>query len=291
MVYHDFVENWFSHSSEKFPGGTLNFSENFLYRKSFWIGGGYHDSLRKFFCLTIPKKIAKRTVLFQKNSGLKKLHKMVYHDFVENWFSQSTEIFVGEPFFFRNFPLSKRFLDRRGISRLSLETFCLTVPKKFVGGPFFQKSSGLRKLHKKVYHDFVENWFSHSTAKLCGGTLHFSEIFFYWNFLWLGGGYHDLLSIFFCLTVPEELLGGPFFQKNSGIKILHKMVYHDFVENRFSQRNENFRRGLLQFSEKFIYRKVLWIGRGYHEFLSKLFCLTVPKKLVGGRLCFRKLLD
>ena len=93
MVYHNFVENWFSHSTEKFRRWTLLFSENFLYRKFFWIGRGYHDFLWKFFCLTVPKKIPKSTLLIQKSSGLKKLHRMVYHNFVESCFSQSFEKF------------------------------------------------------------------------------------------------------------------------------------------------------------------------------------------------------
>ena len=37
-------------------------------------------------------------------------------------------------------------------------------------------------------------------------------------------------------------------------------------------------------SENFGYRKILWIGGGgreYHDFLSKICCLTVPKNFVG----------
>ena len=146
-------------------------------------------------------------------------------------------------------------MHKRCITTLSKIDF-LIVPQNFVGEPFI-----------------------------------FQKFFFIGNFLWLGGGYHDFLSKLFCLTVPKELLGGPFFQKNSGIKKLHKMVYQDFVENWFSHSTKKFRRGLVQFSEKFFYRTVLWIGRGYQDFLSKLFCLTVPKKLVVGRLCFRRFLD
>ena len=133
-----------------------------------------------------------------------------------------------------------------------------------------------------MYHDFVENWFSHSTARLCRGTLQFSEIFFYPKFLWLGGGYHDFLSKLFLSHSTEKIPRGPFFQKKSGIKKLHKMVYHEFVENWFSHSTENFRRGTLLFSEKFFYRKFLWIGMGYHDFLWKFFCLTVPKNFLGG---------
>ena len=81
MVYHDFVENLFSHSTEKFRRGTLRFSENLFNRKILWIGRGYHDFLSKLLSHS-TEKIPRRTLLFQKCSELKKLHKMVYHDFV-----------------------------------------------------------------------------------------------------------------------------------------------------------------------------------------------------------------
>ena len=131
-----------------------------------------------------------------------------------------------------------------------------------------------------MYHDFVQNWFSHSTAKFCRGTLHFSEIFFDRKYLWLGGGYHDFLSKLFCLTVTKKLLEGTFFQKISGLGKLHKKVHHDFVENWFSHSTAKFCRGTLHLSEIFFYRKISWIGKVYHDFLSKLFCLTVPKKFL-----------
>ena len=180
-------------------------------------------------------------------------------------------------------------MDRKRISRISLETFLSDSLKKLPSVTLLiEKCSGLKKLHRMVYHVFVKNWFSQQYQKFRRRNLHFSENFFYRKFLWLGGAYHDFLSKLFCLTVPEELLGGPFFQKISRIKKLHKMVYHDFVENWFSHSTVKIHRGLLQFSEKFFYRKGLWIGRGYHEFLSNFFCLAVPKKLVGEPFVFQK---
>ena len=46
---------------------------------------------------------------------------------------------------------------------------------------------------------------------------------------------------------------------------------------------------LKQFGERkiFGYRKKICIG-GYHDFLSKKFCLTVPKKFVGEPFCVSK---
>ena len=115
------------------------------------------------------------TLLFEKLSGLKKLHKMVYHDFVENWFSHSTVKYRrGLLQFSEKILLSKNFLDRTEIWRLSLETFLSHSNGKLRRGTLvFHKNSGLKKLHKMVYHHFVENWFSHSTEKIRRGTLRF----------------------------------------------------------------------------------------------------------------------
>ena len=145
-------------------------------------------------------------------------------------------------------------------------------------------------MHKKLYHDFFGKWFSHSNEFFRRRTVHFWELFVYRTILWLGGGDHDFLSKLFCLTVPKKLVGDPFFQKISGPIKLHKKLYHDFVENWFSHSTEIFRSGTVQFWGIFFYRKFLWLGGGDHDFLSKLFCLTVQKILVGGRLCFRNFL-
>ena len=56
------------------------------------------------------------------------------------------------------------------------------------------------------------------------------------------------------------------------------------IENLLSHNTENLRRGAPFFvSQNFWYRKNLWIRGGgeYHDFLSKFFCLTVPKNFVG----------
>ena len=148
IVYHDFVENWFSHITEKLRRGTLLFSEKVPYRKSFWIGGDITTFSRNFFCLTAPKKFLVWPFLVEKVSGLKKLHKMVYHDFVENWFSHSTEKFrrgtllLSEKFFYRK----KIFMDGNGISRFSLKIFCLSFEKSRRGTLLFQKISGSKKI-------------------------------------------------------------------------------------------------------------------------------------------------
>ena len=50
---------------------------------------------------------------------------------------------------FRKFPVAKKFMDKRvgGVSRFSVELFCLTVPKNAVGEPFsLSLISGIEKV-------------------------------------------------------------------------------------------------------------------------------------------------
>ena len=64
---------------------------------------------------------------------------------------------------------------------------------------------------------------------------------------------------------------------------LCKRVSRFSVEKILSHGAEKFRRGTLLCFTKFLIPKNVRDNRGgwYHDFLSKLFCLTVPKKFVG----------
>ena len=64
-------------------------------------------------------------------------------------------------------------------------------------------------------------------------------------------------------------------------------VWRFSVENFLSHGAEKFRRGTFLCFRKFLVPKKVWDkrGDGYHDFLSKLFCLTVPKKFVGQPFC------
>ena len=127
--------------------------------------------------------------------------------------------FVGEPFIFQKNFLSKKFMARTGISRFSLETLLSHSTEKIRRGTLvFQKFSGLKKLHKMVYHDFVEHWFSHSTGNIRRGTLHYSEKIFYRKILWIGGGYQDFLSKLLGHSTGIIRRGNLVFQKNFWIK-------------------------------------------------------------------------
>ena len=83
--------------------------------------------------------------------------------------------------------------------------------------------------------------------------------------------------------------------------LLSKIFMHRRGESRFcrkffvsQERNENLCRGTLLFSIKFLVSKKFMDKRGgerrgggreYHDFLSKIFCLTVPKNFIGEPFC------
>ena len=50
---------------------------------------------------------------------------------------------------FRKFLVAKKFMDeKRGVSKNSVEIFCVTVPKLFVGEPFkLSLISGIEKIY------------------------------------------------------------------------------------------------------------------------------------------------
>ena len=72
-----FRQNCFVSLPKNFVGEPFGVSENFWYRKSFWIRGGeYQDFPSKIFCLTVPKNFVVETfcAVFQKISGSEKVY-------------------------------------------------------------------------------------------------------------------------------------------------------------------------------------------------------------------------
>ena len=101
-----------------------------------------------------------------------------------------------------------------------------------------------------------------------------------------GGEYRDFLSKSFCLTVPKISVGLSFIValvSGTGEVCRRRGEYQDFPSKIFLSCNaENFRRGILYCCINFGYRKSLdKRGGEYQYFLSKSFCLTVPKISVG----------
>ena len=99
------VEKFLSHSADKFPRRTLLCFEKILESKIFkQKRGKLQGYLESFFYLTGPKKLRQGTILR-----------------------------------FTNFLVVEKFLWMRGGSyhAFASKSFCLTVPKKFIGEQFF----------------------------------------------------------------------------------------------------------------------------------------------------------
>ena len=61
-----------------------------------------------------------------------------------------------------------------------------------------------------------------------------------------------------------------------------------FVENFLSHSTEKIYWGKIRCIRKFRVSNFFCMKRGYHDFLSKIFCLTVPKNFVGEPFCVSK---
>ena len=164
--------------------------------------------------------------------------------------------------------------------------------------------SGYRKIFwkRKVCQDFsVENFLSHSTENLRNGTLLCSR-FFLVSKLSLDqivgtGDNQDFPSAFFRVTVPINFLGEPlcvseFLRYRLKLRISGcgwgRGLSLFFVRNFSSQSSERARSGILQCLIISGYTKNLCFRKVCHDFLVKIFCLTVPKKnRMGTLLCFR----
>ena len=94
------VENFWSHSAEKFRGHPFIVSENLGYRKILCIIGGIRSFRRKFFV------------------------------------SQCRKILWASLQCLRKFAVSKKFMHTRGYHKFPSKIFCLTVPKNFKKEPF-----------------------------------------------------------------------------------------------------------------------------------------------------------
>ena len=68
------VENFLSHSAEKFRWGTLQCVTNFWYRKILCFRELCHDSLSKIFCLTVPKNFVKDPFSMSLISGIERFY-------------------------------------------------------------------------------------------------------------------------------------------------------------------------------------------------------------------------
>ena len=77
---------------------------------------------------------------------------------------------------FRKFLVAKKFMDKKWgeYQNFPSKTFCLTVPKNFVGEPFsVSLISGIENFYASEGYVtiFCRNFLSGSSEKLCRGTL------------------------------------------------------------------------------------------------------------------------
>ena len=152
--------------------------------------------------------------------------------------------------------VSKNLMHKRGLSRFSVDFFCLTVPKTFVGEPFSAAPiSGIEKqlCLRGLCHDVLSNFFCLSTEIFRRGTFKCVTNFGYRNFFGIRKGGMEAGSI----TI--------------------------FCQNFLSHIDEKFRRGTLLCFREFLVSKNVRDKRrgGYHDLPSKLFFLAVPKNFVG----------
>ena len=139
---------------------------------------------------------------------------------------------------------------------------------------------------------------SHSTGTYLRGTLWCVTNFGHRKILCLRGLCHDFRSNCFCLTVPKNFVGEPFCVSQNFWyrKILWiregegRGKYHDFLSKILSHSVEEpfcVCRGTLLCFRKFLVSKNVKDNRGggYHDFPSKLFCLTVPNHFVDDLFC------
>ena len=139
----------------------------------------------------------------------------------------------------------------------------------------------------------IESLLFHSTEKLCWGTLLCFTKFLVSKSLMdkRGGGgrreYHDFRSQLFSLTVPKVLAGEPF-----SVSLISGMEKFYAYEGNFTIFYRKFFRLTVpkiflrepfHVSQKFWYRKVLWIREegGSITIFRQNFCLTVPRIFVG----------
>ena len=127
---------------------------------------------------------------------------------VENILLHSTEKFRwGTLRCFREIGVSKNFMHYRGYHKFPSKTFCLTVPKNFVGIPsMFQKISGIEKFYasEKGGITFLRRkHFVTQYRKILWASLQcFRKIGVSKNFMH-NRGHHKFPSKIFCLTVPS----------------------------------------------------------------------------------------
>ena len=263
------VKIFLSHSAEKNSRGSLLrcVSEKFRQLKSVWIRGGGSIKIfsRKFFSYS-AEKISRVNLLCCVSENFRQPKSL--------WIRGGGSIM----FFSRQFFFAQCRKSQQGNPSV------LCFRKLLVAKSFMDKKGGISRVS-------VENFLSDSAEKFRRETLQCVISFGYRKILCFRGLCNDFLSKNFCLTVPKHFVVEPFcavFQKNSGSKIFIDKkggISRVSVENFLSDSAEKFRSGTLQCVINFGYRKILCFKGLCNDFLSKKFCLIVPKHFVVEPFC------
>ena len=151
--------------SKIFVGEQFGVSENFVYRKIFCLRRGYHSTPLKNLCLTVPINSWENTYVLQKNSGM------------ENFQAKKVEAsrFCRQCFYLTGPKISvfqktsgreKFFMDEGGgvsCHDFSSKSFCLTLPKCFIGEQFGVSEISLMENRRGRASRFCRNFLSHRT--------------------------------------------------------------------------------------------------------------------------------
>ena len=199
---------------ESFTVALISGSENFYGQQG---GGEYQDFLSKIFCLTVPKVFVEEffTVAVISGTGNVGIRGGSIKIFRRNLLSHSAEKYRrGFLYCCINFGYRKCLDNKGGVSRLSVENFCLTVPKIF-----------------------VEEFF---TVAVISGTGIVG--------IRRGGGVSRFSVEIFCLTVPKIFVGNFFtvalFSGIEKVWIIRGGI-KTFCRKFLSHSAENFRRTIL----------------------------------------------
>ena len=149
-------------------------------------------------------------------------------------------------------------MPKRGISRFSVENLLSHSTEKLRRGIIrcFTKSLVSKNFMpmRGLSRFSIEKLLSHSTEKLCSWAL-----LCFWN--------RFLISISFM----DKKGGG-------SVTIFRQNFFYLIVPKKY-------RRGTLKCVTNFGYRKNLSLRGWCHDFLSTIFCLTIPKNCVGESFC------
>ena len=209
--------------------------------------------------------------------------------------SQYQKLSLGNTLVFRKFRVSQNFMHKKGMSLNSVE-ISLSHSADKVRRRTLLCFEGI--LVSKIFKQrrgeasrFCRNFFHLTGPKKFrqGIILCFRKFLVGENILWIreGGGYHVFPSKVFVslyhfigehFGVSEKFFYRKFSCIGAGSGASPFFVSQD--------RNENFCKGTLLFSGKFLVSKKFMDEGAYHNFQSKFSCLTVPKILVRESYCF-----